>query len=553
MISQTQTNEINWNIANAMFTIYQTLKDSKLKIKETNLFLESMKQLMSIYQLSQNQIWILCIVCTKYLNSDCSYSLSNIADILGLNIIQILDWHKEIFTLEELGVLNRSDGNVWPSREFLSSLYNNHFFISKIARINDELDFLDFFAKLYESRLDKYKSSHEIQKELAKVENNYKHFEMITRVYSLVLEQNNRFFLYDISNDVINGNQSDLKKTLSYLYDENDLHSIEQKMINEENELFETGLIEFIKKDCISEAKVTLTDKGKKLVFDEKAVLVKNFKNKKNENVIEKDDIITKKLFYSETNQKEITRLKNSLQENNFRCIQRRLKDDGLPTGISVLLYGAPGTGKTESVKQIAKETDRSIIHVDISEARDSKYGASEKLVKRIFTNYKETCLLAKTKEENIPILLFNEADALLFKRQDPEVSCADVNNSILDIMLEELETLDGIFFATTNLALNLDEAFERRFLFKIKFEKPTMEAKTSIWQNKLPWLDKKSATDFAQSYDFSGGQIDNIVRKIALNEVINGERPAISEIHDMCKCEKIENPNGTKRVGFCF
>ena len=46
---------------------------------------------------------------------------------------------------------------------------------------------------------------------------------------------------------------------------------------------------------------------------------------------------------------------------------------------------------------------------------------------------------------------------------------------------------------------------------------------------------------------------IDNIVRKVAMNEVITGERPAISEINDMCKTEKIENPDGAKRMGFCL
>ena len=70
---------------------------------------------------------------------------------------------------------------------------------------------------------------------------------------------------------------------------------------------------------------------------------------------------------------------------------------------------------------------------------------------------------------------------------------------------------------------------------------------------NKLSWLYEKSASEFAKEYDFSGGQIDNIVRKIAMNEVISGERPAISDIHDMCKGEKIDNPDGTKRMGFCL
>ena len=98
-----------------------------------------------------------------------------------------------------------------------------------------------------------------------------------------------------------------------------------------------------------------------------------------------------------------------------------------------------------------------------------------------------------------------------------------------------------------------MDTAFERRFLFKIRFENPSTEAKTSIWMNKLTWLNKEDAAQFAKDYDFSGGQIDNIVRKIAMNEVITGERPAISEIHEMCMTEKIENPDGARKMGFCL
>ena len=70
---------------------------------------------------------------------------------------------------------------------------------------------------------------------------------------------------------------------------------------------------------------------------------------------------------------------------------------------------------------------------------------------------------------------------------------------------------------------------------------------------NKLSWLEKDDAVEFARDYDFSGGQIDNIVRKVAMNEVINGTRPDIAEIHEMCKNEKIENPDGAKRMGFCL
>ena len=64
---------------------------------------------------------------------------------------------------------------------------------------------------------------------------------------------------------------------------------------------------------------------------------------------------------------------------------------------------------------------------------------------------------------------------------------------------------------------------------------------------NKLSWIEEQDAKIFAKTYDFSGGQIDNIVRKIAMNEIITGERP------EMCKSEKIETPECAKYIGFEF
>ena len=321
-------------------------------------------------------------------------------------------------------------------------------------------------------------------------------------------------------------------------------------MLDETHALFKMGYLEFVNKGNVADATFTLTEKGRRLVLGEKAALFEDSINSRN--LIKIDDIKEKKLFYSEQNQKEIIRLKNALKDDKLLQIQKRLRDDNLPVGITILLYGAPGTGKTESVLQIAKETGRDIVHVDISEAKSAWFGESEKLIKKIFTSYKHECEAAEKKGVPMPILLFNEADALIAKRKDSSAgNCAQTENAIQNIILEELENLKGIFIATTNLASNMDSAFERRFLFKIKFENPSTEAKTSIWMNKLSWLDKNSAIDFAQAYDFSGGQIDNIVRKIALDEVISGERPAISEIHEMCRCEKLENPNVLKRVGF--
>ncbi len=554
MEEQMNEKKIRWNISKAMSCVYQTLNDSKLRIKKTKAYNTAMGNFKTLYNINQIQVWILCLACERYFEREDSISLQNISGELGVPVMSIICWKKDIEGLVASGFLEHCgrNGAVQPISDFSESIYNNTEYIPQTKKDDDEIEFISYMADRYESRRGEEMSARLIQRELYRYEKAHNYLEVVKRVSAELEESENRFILYDVANDVLKGGDSSLNATISDLYDGGDRYNVATEMMEEKHELFQKGLIEFSKKGNLSDATITLTDKGRKLVLGDKAFLFEETINDKN--LIKTESIKEKRLFYSPENQKEIDRLKAALQKEKLKGIQQRLKDDGLPVGVAVLLYGAPGTGKTESVMQIAKQTGRSIVHVDISEAKSAWFGESEKRIKKIFTSYKNACEIAEKKGELIPILLFNEADALISKRKsDTSGNCAQTENAIQNIILEELESIKGIFIATTNLASNMDSAFERRFLFKIKFENPSTEAKTSIWMNKLSWLDKETATEFAKDFDFSGGQIDNIVRKIAMNEVITGERPEISDIRDMCRCEKIDNPDGSRRMGFCL
>ena len=185
--------------------------------------------------------------------------------------------------------------------------------------------------------------------------------------------------------------------------------------------------------------------------------------------------------------------------------------------GFACLFHGAPGTGKTETVYQIARATGRDIMMVDIAESKSMWYGESEKRIKKIFDNYRGHLKIS----EIAPILLFNEADAIIGKRKEVGTGTIDqTENTIQNILLQEMESLEGIMIATTNLAQNLDKAFERRFLYKIEFEKPAIEAKAKIWNTMLPSLSEEERVELATNYDFSGGQIENIVRKYTVDSI---------------------------------
>jgi len=138
--------------------------------------------------------------------------------------------------------------------------------------------------------------------------------------------------------------------------------------------------------------------------------------------------------------------------------------------------------------------------------------GESEKHIKALFTCYREH---VKT-SENIPILFFNEADAIINLRMEfTEGSRAveKMENSIQNIILQELENIEGIIIAATNMTQNMDKAFERRFLYKIEFNKPDKQVRKMLWKSMLPELNEKESHELASRFDFSGGQIENIAR----------------------------------------
>ena len=100
-----------------------------------------------------------------------------------------------------------------------------------------------------------------------------------------------------------------------------------------------------------------------------------------------------------------------------------------------------------ETVLQIARKTGRDLIQVNISDIKSMWVGESEKNIKGIFDDYRKMVKQsAKT-----PILLFNEADAIIGKRMVGAEKAVDkLENNIQNIILQEIEQLDGILLTLT-------------------------------------------------------------------------------------------------------
>jgi hypothetical protein len=299
-----------------------------------------------------------------------------------------------------------------------------------------------------------------------------------------------------------------------------------------------TGLIELEKSWFGGDASIVIQDKALDLLGPEMRLL--NQKKQSRGNIIYFKDIRRKDLFFG-------TSVISSLSESNFRLITARMDQKGLPSGFTVLLYGDPGTGKTESVFQLARSTRREIMKVDLSQSKSSLFGESEKKARKIFLDY-----YSYTQRCNVlPILLVNEADGLFSKRKESGISMADqTENTIQNIFLEELEKFKGILVATTNLPGNLDRAFERRFLYKIRFIQPDTETRFHIWESKLKGLKDHDYQYLAEHFNFSGAQIDNVVRKLEIDNILDGRKPNLNKILSYCNEETIGKSTYSK-IGF--
>ncbi|MBO7427427.1 MAG: AAA family ATPase, partial [Paludibacteraceae bacterium] len=126
-------------------------------------------------------------------------------------------------------------------------------------------------------------------------------------------------------------------------------------------------------------------------------------------NIIKHEEIIGKELFYDTEIDSQIKKLRQLLNREQYRIVHQRMQEKGFRCGFTCLFYGDPGTGKTETVLQLAKRTGRDILQVNISQIKSMWVGESEKNIKQVFDDYRR-----KVKDSDItPILLFNEADAI--------------------------------------------------------------------------------------------------------------------------------------------
>lgn len=535
-------------ILEAFEKIVDLAKDSNLDdnfIKNAQLYIQYASDRLG---LTEHQTILLSLFLDK---SNSRILISEIAEYVGCSTTRMLRLSKDIDSLVELNYLKVSKTKNSISYrmpwEVIDSLRNDVPYQHHEEAPVDTLSFFSQFAKMMDEKDDEEISYQTIKKRTE---------EMLYEIKSSIFAQelrncnldseDNILFIFMAHLFVENSDDNIGFHDIEKLYDNRDLpYWCKKELQTGNSRLFETKLIEHVNDDgMVNPDRFKLTNHAKVMLLKE---MGRSYLGKSQKGLLQSDMLVKKELIFNPEERDSVKDLMSILSKDRFADIQRRLEKAGMRKGFCCLFYGAPGTGKTETVYQIARETGRNIMKVDVDKIKSCWVGESEKNIKALFDRYRNIC-----KNSDIsPILLFNEADAVLGVRMEGAARAVDkMENSIQNIILQEMENLEGIMIATTNLTSNLDKAFERRFLYKIRYEKPSVEGRMKIWKLMLPDITTEDAAILANRFDLSGGEIENIARKHMVNAILSGdERINIEKISETCRKERINSR--TSRVGF--
>jgi SpoVK/Ycf46/Vps4 family AAA+-type ATPase len=228
------------------------------------------------------------------------------------------------------------------------------------------------------------------------------------------------------------------------------------------------------------------------------------------------------------------------------------IKDKKAGIDARIIFYGPPGTGKTLTAHSLSRSLKRQVLSFDCSKILSMYVGESEKNVRKIFDTYAD--LTKQTKTE--PILLLNEADQFLSSRSQGAGTSADqMHNQMQNIFLEQIEKFQGILIATTNLLENIDQAFSRRFNYKIEFKKPDKAQRLKLWKMMLPKnapYEEGFEIEKLSTYPLTGGQINLIVKNTAYTVATRKESTFCLEdfVNEIDK-ERQGNFDTEKSMGF--
>ena len=506
--------------------------------------------------LSRIQVLILTAVLyysAKHSGRKCN--MDDLANLLHMHPLRVLQLRDEFCVLDELGyIVNYQNKDGWSLSmvgEALESLAMDIPFDPQILKLENNFDFL-CQANRFIKEGHRYDVDGTIAKNINRLMKQNQHLALVQNLQNIKDEADMWFMLLMMTTLAIEEDSYVNARDLAQMLSERTVRIILKQIMDNKHPFAKQGYIELRNQaGQVQQGEWVLSQEGWLAMLDNQEEVESIVPTEEDENInmlTSYKQLAQRPLYFSDKTEEQVQTLTNLLHEEQLAKVRQALKTHNMPLGFCCLFYGAPGTGKTELVQQLAIATQRDLFQVNIATLRDKYVGESEKQLKRIFDKYRS---LVRT-QEHAPILFFNEADAIFGNRMENTQRSVDkMENALQNIILQEMEVLDGIMICTTNLTSCLDKAFDRRFIYKVEFEKPTNQARKLIWQSMLSSLNDEQATELANRFDFSGGQIQNISRKQVINAIFSGKDELdYDQIKLDCQNESISR-NSRGKVGF--
>jgi SpoVK/Ycf46/Vps4 family AAA+-type ATPase len=217
------------------------------------------------------------------------------------------------------------------------------------------------------------------------------------------------------------------------------------------------------------------------------------------------------------------------------------------PTGFALAFNfaGPPGTGKTICAEALANALGRRLLVVRYAEMESLWMGETPKNVSAVF----------RLAQQEHAVLLFDEADAIAARRSTSvEHGFLREANTVVNVLLKELETFNGVVIFATNLAANFDPAFERRMSTHVLFEMPGVHEREQIWRvqmhpTRTPLAADVNFRELAEGFEVTGGDIRNAVLKAATAAASEPVGDASKAIHQRHLEDGIRDVLAAKRV----
>jgi SpoVK/Ycf46/Vps4 family AAA+-type ATPase len=199
----------------------------------------------------------------------------------------------------------------------------------------------------------------------------------------------------------------------------------------------------------------------------------------------------------------------HSTVSQHVELIEKLIMNRGDKESINILLYGMPGTGKTEFCRSLGHNLGKEIYEINTYENDDRPASGNR---------FRFTALKAcqNTVAIDRSIIVIDEADEMLNGGSTASsMFFAPARNTEKDILNDYLDNSPGIYFWVTNHSRSIEESTRRRFDYSIEFKKFSTAQRSKLWHSCIKkhqiegQFTVEEIAGFAKKYEINAGGID--------------------------------------------